>query len=177
MVADTHCNRFGTDGYPILVRKLDKKSTWGDVSDVSGDRIEHIASHVFPAAESQFSLYQVNSDDELKRVVVGLNSYRQRLRDKIDFVAFTHAEITTAGLSIVDSPGNTLCDAANRLHVDIVAPSPGHAAFRRLCAKVVEAHRPTFRISRVKAREMVGELKQYGCHVFEANTDCPCNSG
>ena len=71
MIDDSFSDRMGTGGFPVYVRKLDKKSTWGHDSDDVSKRLEHILARFFPEADDRFSLYLVNSDDELKRVVVG----------------------------------------------------------------------------------------------------------
>jgi len=172
MAKDSFSDRFGTSGYPVFVRKLDKKSVWGHVSDDIGDRIPRVSSDVFSENENRFSLYSVTSDDELMRVVIGLNSFRRRLNDQMDLVAFTRAEIEEAGIVVVETPGNTECESANRLHVDIHAAD--HTAYYQLCESAITRQRPAFRVSKSEAKSIARQLNVFGCHAFDGNDACPC---
>ena len=169
---DLFSDRLGTDGFPVFVRKLDKRSTWGHTSDAIEERLSSVVRLMFPKDNSRFSLYEVGSDDELKRVVAGLNSFRRRLKDQMDLVAFTKEELEQAGIRFDDSPGNTGCKTADKLHVDVFASE--HSAFSDLCKAVFLRERLAFRITKSEAKQIAEELKAFGCLVFPDNKTCPC---
>lgn len=166
-------DRFGTSGYPLYVRKLDKKSSWGDGSDPGDARLDRVLMSLFPPNEMKYSLYLLRSDTDLARVVVGLNSYRDRLNDKVDLIAFTGPELQAAEISFDDALGDTNCIAANKLHTDVSAVT--RDSYERLCKAAFDINRPAVRIGKVEAKEMVAQLRDFGCHAFEQSAPCPCN--
>jgi len=155
-VDDTLIHKFGTGGYPVYIRKLDKKSVWGHHSDDLEERVVTAVGGVFPAREPRYSFYLARSDEELKRIVVALNGFRLRPNDKIDFIAFTEDELATVEITIAKLPGNTECKAANHLHVDVHAGT--HSNFSSLCQNAFSARRNTFRVSKKEAKAMWQEL-------------------
>ena len=171
-MGDTLIHRIGTGGLPAYIRKLDKKSTWGDYTDGLDERVIEAVDGVFPAKESRYSFYLARSDEELRRIVVALNGFRLRPNDKIDFIAFTEDELTIAGITIDELPGNTECKAANLLHVDVHANA--HSNFSSLCQNAFSVSRDAFRVSKPEAKSMWQELNKYGCEAINGNSDCPC---
>ncbi len=83
---------------PVYLRKRDKRSHWGHSDDHRDSRIETAVAEVFNPSVKAFSLFKAANDEELYRIVVGLNSLRASLSQQIDFVAFTESEIRSAGI-------------------------------------------------------------------------------
>lgn len=168
----TFIDRFGTGGLPAYIRKLDKKSTWGNCSDDPGERVAKTVRGVFPPAEPLYSFFLARSDEDLNRVVAALNGSRLSPNNKIDFVAFTEEELLGVGVKILDSPGDTDCKTANSLHVDVQASD--HSAYSCLCQKAFATKRKSFRISKPEAKKMWQKLEKEGCEAIDGNTDCEC---
>jgi len=173
IVSDTLIHRFGTDG-PAYIRKLDKKSTWGDRTDTPEERLIKTVDGVFPSSgePQRYSFYWAASDEELKRIVVALNGFRHRKNDKIDFIAFTKDELVSANISICEVPGDTECKAANRLHIDVKASV--YKAYSSLCQMAFSVNRVAFRVSKPEAKAMWQELDEHGCEAIDTNSNCRC---
>src|SRR5436190_7582616 len=67
------------------------------------------------------SFYLVTSDDDLRRVAIGLNANRGSLTEVFDMLAFLPDEFQAAGLSLRVTPGTTLCKFANLRHHELEA--------------------------------------------------------
>ncbi len=159
--------------YPFYVRKLDKRSRWGHKTDEIEERKRSVCKAIFDPAKTLFSLYQIHSDEDLKRVTIALNASRERLNDQVDYVAFKASEINFADINIIEeSPGETDCVAANNLHVDVEGANG--LRFLALCSAAIDANREAFRITRSNAKRMAEEMRNYGCLVFAEGTSCKC---
>lgn len=131
-----------TVSFPVYLRKLDKRSHWGHPDDPRDLRIETAVADVFHPSAAAFSLFRAANDEDLYRIVVGLNSLRKSLSQQIDFVAFTESEIVSAGIHLSVTPGETTCHSANRLHVDASATRVD--SIRHLCRDLFNANRQAF---------------------------------
>lgn len=87
-------------------------------------------ARIFPASQHRYSVFLIRTDEDLKRIVVGLNMFRDRPNDKVDFVAFTESEFETCAICVDKTLGQTECHSANSLHADI--HSKDHRAFSQL---------------------------------------------
>jgi hypothetical protein len=159
-------------GFPLYIRKIDKRSAWTPEVMAEEDRPLEAANRGFPRSEKKFSLYLVSTFDELKRVTVGLNSFRRRLKEQVDFIAFTRDELDGIQACLLDAVGATGCDTANRLHVDIQIAD--YAKCVELCEEVMGRERTSFRVSKKDAKSWANELELFGCLAFQNNQNCPC---
>ena len=168
-------NEIGGEPYPLYIRKLAKKSVWGDKADDPVARIEAAWTGVFPKSESKFSLYRVESGEDLQRVVVALNVNRQRPNDQFDLVSFRPSELEEAGVSILnDALGDTECHAANLLHVDVEAGNP--ESFLQLCRIAIAERRESYRVKKSVAKMMVQRQMEINCESFGGVGVCGCRS-
>jgi hypothetical protein len=54
---------------PAYIRKLRRRSEWGEAGDDLGQRVKEAVEKVFRAqSEPEISVYLVNNDDDLRRV-------------------------------------------------------------------------------------------------------------
>ena len=158
----------GIEG-PVFIRKLTRKSHWGDDS-VQEDRLGPALSNMFDASDSTFSFYRVETVTQLAQVAIGLNSKRGSLREQIDFVPFTEAEIS--GLRLVQNKGETECDAANKLHVDVVA---GIQELSAMCEMAMKNKRLAGRLSKNWIAGKLNEPQLSNCHaITKTKTSCIC---
>ena len=157
---------------PVFLRKLDKRSHWGHSDDPRSLRIDTAVAEVFDPCEKPFSFFRAANDEELYRIVVGLNSLRASLSQQIDFVAFTEFEILSAGIQLSVTAGETSCHSANRLHVDASAPSI--TSIRQLCDDVFNANRQAFRVTKSEASDIASYMRAYGCEAVVFATSCQC---
>ena len=157
---------------PVFLRKIDRKGDWGHDVDSVEQRLGQAVSKIFHGCESCFSVYTAASVDDLRAIVVGLNSGRQSSSQQIDFLAFTADEIQTTGIRLVQTAGETDCHRANRLHLD--------AHFRdtidllRLCKFAMDSKRVSFRISRGDAKQIFDTANEDGCGAVVAPPHCGC---
>lgn len=166
-------SRWDGQPYPLYIRKLDKKSRWGHSSDELAARSEQAAIAIFPVSEEAYSLYLVESDDDLQKVVVALNLRRGHPNEQVDLIAFREDEFTDSGICILTNVlGETRCYSADRLHVDVQAAD--HDAFRRLCLLTMSRGRDAYRVGKAEVGTMVDHQREYGCEAFFDNAVCSC---
>ena len=161
--------------FPFFVRKLDKKGTWGHESDEIKARKKAVPPEVFKLGKLRFSLYEIGSLEDLKRVSIALNRKRHRLKDQVDYIAFSAEDLANSGINVIgDVPGETYCAAANALHVDIDAAS--YECFELLCHNAFDTNRPAFRVTRGEVKTLINELRDFGCSsIQDRETDvCGC---
>lgn len=158
----------GIEG-PVFIRKLTRKSHWGDDS-VQKDRLGLAVSNMFNASDSTFSFYRVETVTQLAQVAIGLNSNRDSLREQIDFVPFTEAELN--GLRVVENKGETACDAANKLHVDVIAQIQ---ELSDMCEMAMINKRIARRLSKTWIDGKLNEPQLSNCHaITKAKNSCIC---
>lgn len=141
MVLPTLQDVLGLTG-PLLLRRIAKRSDWGDADDPLDVRIAHAIQQAFLKKDtSPFSFWNVSSYEELRRVALALNSTTQSRTQKVELLAFKAQEFQDVGIDISparQTPGNTLCPFANRLHFDLEATSP---QLEQLCRMAIQAGR------------------------------------
>ena len=99
---------------PISLRKLRRKADWGSRETPMETRVIDVQRLVFLCDPKQpCSLYRVETDEELQRVVVGLNGGIPSLTIDSDFITVLPAELDAAGICAKQTPGRTLCRFAN----------------------------------------------------------------
>lgn len=157
---------------PVYLRKLDKRSHWGHSEDPHDSRIETAVAEVFHPSEMEFSLFKAANDEDLYRIVIGLNSLRASLSQQIDFVAFTESEIAAAGIRLSITAGETNCHSANRLHVD--GSATRDSSLRQLCQDLFAVNRQAFRVTKSEASEIAAYLLPFGCEAVVPDSMCQC---
>ncbi|MEX1039338.1 MAG: hypothetical protein WDZ51_01825 [Pirellulaceae bacterium] len=156
----------------VYLRKLNRRSDWGISGDPRDGRVAHAAERVFETdPTSKYSLYRVRSSVELQRVAVGLNGNRHSLVENLDLISFTPDELSTCGIVLTETAGETRCLAANRLHVDVEASKD---QLTRLCRLAMDAGRSSARVSKSIMRGVASELTTFGCHATTDAADHPC---
>ncbi len=108
---------------PAFVRKLRRASDWAQADLAREERPKTAVRQVFRNQSApEISVYLVHTDEDLRRVAIGMNANRDSLRETIAFIAFLPAELTAAGIQAPTSTlGDLKCDHANRLHHDVTA--------------------------------------------------------
>jgi hypothetical protein len=81
---------------PVFVRKLARPVHWvGEEGDSLDERVKKAVKNVFRSQEEpEISIYQVSSDEELRRVAVGMNANRDSLNESLAFAVILPAELT-----------------------------------------------------------------------------------
>lgn len=156
----------------MFLRKIDRKSDWGHDADIQTERLGNAVSKVFHGCDNRFSIYCVDNNDDLRAVVVGLNSGRHSPNQQLDFVAFTEDEFQTVGIELERTAGKTNCGQANRLHLD--AHFKDVIDLSRLCQLAMYTKRLPFRISRSEAKSLSEDAAKNGCGAVVSIPGCGC---
>lgn len=133
---------------PAFIRKVGRASHWEQESaDANEAKARSAVQQVFRnQTESAISIYLVRSDDDLRRVAIGMNANRDSLTEAIAFLVFSQAEMTMAGIGEpAQTPGDLKCDYANALHFDMTATD---AQLEDLCVRLMKVGREAARCSR-----------------------------
>src|SRR3954451_16597244 len=76
---------------PVYLRKLDRKADWGSDDLPPAQRVEDAVRLVFHRETHPYSVDLVRTDEDLHRVIIGMNGGRQSLSSESYFIAL-HAE-------------------------------------------------------------------------------------
>ena len=129
---------------PVFIRKLGRPNHWGQPGDPLPERVKAAVQQVFRnQPQPEISIYLIATDDDLRRVAIGLNAGRSSLKEDIAFVAFTSAELQVASITLpAKTPGALKCDYANSLHHDMTATD---AQLEKLCTDLMNSGRQAAR--------------------------------
>lgn len=155
---------------PVFLRKLARASHWGQPTDPLDQRVKDAVKNVFRnQVQAEISIYRVSSDEELRRVAVGMNANRDSLNEAIAFAVLLPEELARHGIQLTQTPGDLKCEFANRLHFDAVA---NDQQLEDLCRALMAAGRTEGRCTggmmKAAAEMAVGE----GCAA--ATKTLPC---
>lgn len=162
---------------PAYLRKLVRGSHWGLAKDqIDADGLRQVAENVFPSNDSEFSLYVIGSDDDLRRVALGMNSKRSSLTEKLDLVAFRADEIEACGISVSRvNEHATNCDAANELHCNIEASA---TQCRQLCEMARSHGREKTSFSKSIMTSILAQAMEDQCRAaIPTSQNCTCGGG
>jgi hypothetical protein len=148
---------------PVYLRKLDRKADWGSEDVPPELRAEDVVRLVFHRHTHPYSVYLVRSDEDLRRVIIGMNSGRQSLSSESYFIALYPDDLGVIGLRADHTPeeGATACKVANSLHHDIVAYESEIAA---LCVHLFRDGRRVQYFSKGRTKLLIPEAEAIGCY-------------
>lgn len=147
----------------VYLRKLDRKTDWGSEETPPEERAEDVVRLVFQPDSNSYSVYLVRSDEDLHRVIIGMNGGRQSLSSESYFIALQPGDLDAIGLHADHTPaeGATNCRYANSLHHDIVASESEIVA---LCLRLFRDGRRVRYISKGKTRLLIPAAEASGCY-------------
>lgn len=148
-----------------FARKVDRASWWAADPSAVGDTDpnEFVADLVFPSDQGTVSVYRVRSPDDLVRVAVGMNSNRSSLTEKLFLLLIPEPLVLEAGIEIRESPGETNCACANRLHVDL---QYDRTAMVSVVGRLLAANVSLQRMTEAKMKQAVEALRVIGCEAI-----------
>lgn len=156
---------------PVFLRKMNKKTDWGSDETPSVERVSDIIELVFSRKTQPFSVFLVQSDEDLHRVIVGMNGGRDSLTAESHFVAILEGELIGAGIRIDHTPHNgiTNCRFANSLHHDLHASDE---ELRVLCLSLIDAGRKATTFTKGRTKIIVPDAEALGCLAVPNATNC-----
>src|SRR3954464_6277383 len=157
---------------PVFLRKLRRRQDWGSEETPTDERAADLVKVMWkcePHPESPFSVFVVNSDEDLQRVVIGMNGGRLSLSSDSGFVALLPEDLAAAGVDAVPCPGVTLCRLANALHHDIPAEDDQLLA---LCLRLLQQKRQLIHLHKKLIRPLEERARAEGCKVVPESTGC-----
>jgi hypothetical protein len=154
---------------PVYLRKLARKTDWGSEDADPEARAEDVVRLVFPRDSHPYSVYLVRSDEELRRVIIGMNGGRQSLSSESYFIALQPGDLQASGLTAMHTPddGVTACRFANSLHHDLVA---SENAIASLCILLFSSHRQVQYFSKGRTRLLIAEAEAIRCNAATKNS-------
>lgn len=155
---------------PAYVRKLRRRSDWGELTDDPAQRVKDAVEKLFRSqSEPDISVYLVNTDEDLRRVALGLNAGRDSLKEAVPFVAFLPAELQECEIQATQTPGSLPCAHANGLHHDIVATDEQLA---RLCEIAMKSGRVAGNCSQGIMKDVMAEAAKENCRTVTRDGSC-----
>lgn len=119
--------------------------------------------------EPEISLYLVSSDQELRRVTIGLNANRSSLKESLEFVTLLPATIERYGIGVNQTPGDLKCGFANRLHFDATATDQQLEA---LCRELMAAKQLVAKLTKGMMKLAAEEANEQGCAAATVTPPC-----
>ena len=157
---------------PVFVRKLTRKSHWGIAADPLAERLELAVEKVFPEQSGVFSVFRIETDDDLRRVALAFNANRSSHIERLDLVAFTPVELRRCQISSENVPeSRTPCDHANRRHYHLSATQ---AQLHNLCELAMTAGRQAVSLTTATMRDVVKAAEEDGCQIVSSDPDGEC---
>jgi hypothetical protein len=155
---------------PVFIRKLARASHWGQPDIPIDQRVQDAVKKAFRnQPEPEISIYRVSSDEELRRVTVGMNANRSSLHEALAFAVLLPEELEQHGIQLTQTPGDLKCEFANRLHYDAVATDQQLEA---LCRAVMMSGRTEGRCPPAVMKDAAQAALAEGC-AAATNTQ-PC---
>jgi hypothetical protein len=132
---------------PAFVRKLGRASRWELLGNSLQERAKAAVKLIFRNQPgSEISIYLVATDDDLRRVAIGMNANRDSLTETIEFLPFNETDLTAAGIGKpIQTPGDLKCEHANALHFDMTASDD---QLEKLCVDLRKAKRDAARCTK-----------------------------
>lgn len=174
MALPTVAGTLGVAG-PVYIRKLRRRGDWGYADDANQpQRVRDAVDKVFfSTTNPHVSLYLIESDDDLRRVALGLNAGRDSLKEAICFVALLPDELSQCGISAMPTPGTLTCPAANRLHHDT---TPTVEQLTQLCDLAMKNGRDVGHCSKGMMNDVIDRAKSEKCLLVDASGPCTVGS-
>ena len=156
---------------PVFLRKINKKTDWGSDETPPDERVSDILNLVFNRKSSPYSVYLVGTDEELHRVIIGMNGGRESLTAESHFIAIRAEELEAAGIRVEHTPGEgvTNCRFPNSLHHDLTAEDD---QLETLCLGLIASGRKPATLTKGRTKAIVPEAEALGCLAVPASTTC-----
>ena len=153
----------GVASGPVFVRRVTRPAIWHDATRTSDCLYE---------PDGRVSLWRVGDDQDLRRAAIAINESRESFRERIDFLPILPEELAAAGVDCIQTPGETRCPPAARLHYDAQI---GDGNRKRLLETLLAARRQLGRCTSGQMRKAAEASEQDGCFaVVENPTSCNC---
>lgn len=158
---------------PAFVRKLTRKSHWGIASDDLEQRLNDAVEKIFPEQSGVFSVFQVDSDVDLRRIALAFNANRSSYTERLDLVAFAPEELQRCQIAAESVPeSGTRCNHANRRHCHITASTE---QLRQLCELAMTAGRAAASLTTSTMRDVVKAAEQDRCRIVTTDSTIECD--
>jgi hypothetical protein len=154
---------------PWLLRRIARPTPWKDAL-ASGDTAP--VKNYLQDSEGKVSLWRIENDLDLRRVAIAINESRDSFREKLEFLPILPAELTRLGVPFQNTPGETACPTAARLHYDADIDEDRGS---KLIGHLLQSGRELLRCSRGQMNVALSEAENDGCFaVSETSKSCKC---
>lgn len=154
---------------PLFLRKLPRKNSWGDPATPIDQRVADVVQAVFLQDPKPYSLFQVASDEDLRRVTMGINGGRGSLREDVHYIPILPTDLSAVRIDPSLSTGDTRCHLANRLHFDIAAEPD---QLRDLCRTLLHEERKVLSMKRNQLEPWAEQTRSEGCLADRESAEC-----
>jgi hypothetical protein len=154
---------------PVFLRKLPRKNSWGDAGTPSDLRTTEVVRVVFLRDPKPYSLFRAVSDDDFRRITMGINGGRSSLKEEVAYIPILPEELAEFAIDVVQGAGDTLCRAANRIHFDMPADE---TQLNALCKKLIDNARPVISLRRNQLADWESMAKAEGCLADRNSIEC-----
>ena len=86
---------------------------WLAEGELQGDALSDINTQ-----NGKLSVYRINDEDEMQHVIVALAATKENMAN-LDYILFDDYELSSFGITVIQSDGNTASTVANELHYEL----------------------------------------------------------
>ena len=160
----------GDRGGPFFLRRIARSTPWNDalatrdITAVTGYLYEH---------GQRVSLWQVNSDLDLRRVAIAINESRESFTERVEFLPILPDELNAVGVTCEPTTGETSCPAAAILHYDAEVDE---TKCSRIITMLINAGRRLARCTKGQMSVALRDSQSDGCFAVSDSLSCKCGA-
>lgn len=156
-----------------FIRKLNNQNHWNTFSDAEdlAAAAQAMAAKVFGERGEVYSLWRINTDQDLYGVVAAITVNATPRDRNIDFIWVTDSELKEANIEFDNVPEGR-CLRVKELHFDAVITQKNA---RQLCYDLLSKKRSAQRCKKAKTIQILTYQRELGCKaVDEDSQSCNC---
>lgn len=159
---------------PVYLRKINSRGRWNLENTGSENLIQKVVDGNFNKDNNIYSLWLVNSDEDLYGIISALSADRNPKDQDIDFIYLTPEEIENLSIKIEQTTEGK-CLAVADLHHN--ATIPKEIAYQLCQLLKIKNTREAQRCKRKQTKAILEHQKEKGCKAVEPLSEkCYCQS-
>lgn len=157
---------------PVYIHKIDRSSHWVLEDDIEMG-VENALNNIFNSHDYVYSLWLINSEQDLICVASTLNANRGSPKEEIPFIWINQDDLEKVGLSLQQIDEGK-CLYAKKLHFNVTI-EPEKA--RELCYLLMNNFEKSAKCKKTEMKKLVEVQTTYGCKAYDNHPlVCQCES-
>lgn len=157
---------------PVYIHKIDRNSYWV-CEDGIEQGVENALNNIFNSHDFIYSLWLINSEQDLHCVAATLNANRASPKEEIPFIWMTQGDLDQVGVVPIQLDEGK-CLYAQKLHFNVTL-EPNQA--KELCYLLMNKIKKASKCTKSEMKLVVEAQKTRGCKAYENHPEvCDCEN-